>query len=501
MRQRCFRKGRGTDRYHMQEWENQPVDYYKILQCDPGAERDVLEGAYKKLCKYHPDKPGGNEERFKKINKAWEVVRDVQKRHAYDTWYQNHYTKGNTTAVPPPRPPKIVVEPSLLRFDDLYPGQAKSRSFVITNEGGAFSSGAIDPPDPQGPLKLIQPSGAQLPLTVAIEAVGTKWGENIIEDIIIRFDGVETRLRVEIHTRSLSVRSALGIAGRLFARIVRKIRTMLASRQMVRTIPARRTPARGKRIIGWILAIILILWGGSMLMKMTGQQFVFIHDLTLGARGDDVTELQRRLASEGVYRTAVTGYFGEATEAAVKAYQKTHGVEPTGIVGPQTRAQLNGNEPDPDTAKTYASDTSVALQAGAAAAVLQALPLSDSPAVVVVTLVDESGKPALDATYKSSPEKSGGYMPHITVTDSLSGSVVWQKECLMQGSCGFGHPHTGIFETVPLPVGKYVLKVTIPAGAFETTTVTLAEKAFEVKGDQKILSLGSITLIGFKSSP
>src|SRR3989344_538135 len=484
----------------MQEWENQPVDYYKILQSDPGAETDVIEGAYKKLCKYHPDKPGGNEEKFKKINKAWEILRDPGKRQAYDTWYQHHYAKGHTTAAPPLQPPRLVAEPDVLSFDNLYPGRTETRSFVLKNEGGDIQKYCkIDPPDPQGPLRTIQPSSNQFPLTVTVGAVGAGWGRSVTEDIVIRFDGMETRLRVEISTRPLTAWTALSEAGGFIARVLRKVPGALIWRRKARAVPVRRTSVSGKKTVGWILVILLLFWGGSELMKIARQQFVFTRDLAQGAEGNEVTELQKRLASAGVYSAPITGYFGDATEDAVKAYQKAHSIEPTGIVGPQTRTWLNGSEPDSNTAaERSASDTRPVSQAGAAATILHQPPLSDSPAAVVVTLVDESGKPALDAVYKSSPDRSGGYMPHIAVIDSASGSVVWQKECLSQGSCSFGHPRTGIFETDPLPVGKYLLKVTIPAGVFETAAITLAEKEFEVKGDQKILSLGSLTLIGIR---
>jgi N-acetylmuramoyl-L-alanine amidase len=52
-------------------------------------------------------------------------------------------------------------------------------------------------------------------------------------------------------------------------------------------------------------------------------------------------ELQKRLATEGLYTGPVTGYFGPLTETAVKAYQTKNGLDPAGIVGPKTRAVLN----------------------------------------------------------------------------------------------------------------------------------------------------------------
>ncbi|HTY40146.1 MAG TPA: peptidoglycan-binding domain-containing protein [Candidatus Paceibacterota bacterium] len=64
--------------------------------------------------------------------------------------------------------------------------------------------------------------------------------------------------------------------------------------------------------------------------------------LTIGSEGAEVTALQQRLAEEGYFTASATGYFGPATEAAVRAYQRAHNISPAGYVGPSTRAALNG---------------------------------------------------------------------------------------------------------------------------------------------------------------
>jgi len=61
----------------------------------------------------------------------------------------------------------------------------------------------------------------------------------------------------------------------------------------------------------------------------------------LGARGQDVVELQDRLRTEGYFGVDSTGYFGLTTYGAVRAYQSAHGIADTGFVGPITRAMLN----------------------------------------------------------------------------------------------------------------------------------------------------------------
>ncbi len=60
-----------------------------------------------------------------------------------------------------------------------------------------------------------------------------------------------------------------------------------------------------------------------------------------GDSGPGVEALQRRLAAEGFFSEAPSGTFGDATRAAVEAYQRTHGVDPTGTVGARTVESLN----------------------------------------------------------------------------------------------------------------------------------------------------------------
>ena len=62
--------------------------YYEILECQKGATADGLKSAYRKLAmKFHPDKNPGDhtaEIKFKEINEAYDVLKDEQKRAAYD---------------------------------------------------------------------------------------------------------------------------------------------------------------------------------------------------------------------------------------------------------------------------------------------------------------------------------------------------------------------------------------------------------------------------------
>lgn len=60
-------------------------DYYQILEIDKKASKDEIKKAYHKLAlKYHPDRNGGDDKKFKEINEAYQVLSDEQKRARYD---------------------------------------------------------------------------------------------------------------------------------------------------------------------------------------------------------------------------------------------------------------------------------------------------------------------------------------------------------------------------------------------------------------------------------
>lgn len=72
-------------------------DYYEVLNVGKDASADEIKKAFRKLAiQYHPDKRGGNEEKFKEVNEAYEVLKDDKKRQRYDQF--GHAGVGSSAA-------------------------------------------------------------------------------------------------------------------------------------------------------------------------------------------------------------------------------------------------------------------------------------------------------------------------------------------------------------------------------------------------------------------
>lgn len=78
-------------------------DYYKIMGLERKASQDEIKRAYRKLArKYHPDvsKETDAEAKFKELGEAYEVLKDAEKRAAYDELGSN-WRSGQDFRPPP----------------------------------------------------------------------------------------------------------------------------------------------------------------------------------------------------------------------------------------------------------------------------------------------------------------------------------------------------------------------------------------------------------------
>ena len=70
-------------------------DYYKILGVSRAATADEIKKAFRKLARTHHPDAGGDEQKFKEINEAYEVLSDDKKRQMYD-----QYGTANENQIP-----------------------------------------------------------------------------------------------------------------------------------------------------------------------------------------------------------------------------------------------------------------------------------------------------------------------------------------------------------------------------------------------------------------
>jgi len=74
------------------------IDYYELLECERTADAGTIKSSYRKLAmKYHPDKNAGckdSESKFKAVSEAYEVLKDPQKRAAYDRYGRAAFQNG-----------------------------------------------------------------------------------------------------------------------------------------------------------------------------------------------------------------------------------------------------------------------------------------------------------------------------------------------------------------------------------------------------------------------
>lgn len=84
-------------------------EYYNILNIDKTASHSEIKKAYYKLAKtHHPDK-GGDENKFKKIMTAYEILSDKEKREIYDNYGEDGLSEGGNN---------MNVNP----FEHMFPG-------------------------------------------------------------------------------------------------------------------------------------------------------------------------------------------------------------------------------------------------------------------------------------------------------------------------------------------------------------------------------------------
>ncbi len=201
----------------MADWE----DYYEILGVSPDSTTEKVKETYRyKVNILHPDRLMGApesvrrraEEDLKRVNQAYEVLRDPQKRQEYHSEWVKQRTKAKETFIPEPKP---TVDPPHIRFSNVEPGEIKRASFIIRNVGGPYSKIWFSNPDSW--VRVVRWASLsrsdELPLEIEIEAEGEDWGKSYLEYIRVKLDEEETQVRIELRTKPEPAREKVAVTG------------------------------------------------------------------------------------------------------------------------------------------------------------------------------------------------------------------------------------------------------------------------------------------------
>jgi hypothetical protein len=119
-------------------------DHYRVLQVDPSADADVIQAAYRVLARrFHPDL-AGDDAVMKRLNAAWEVLGDKERRTAYD----RARTNGGQLA----QTPIVTSAPVSHAVSPDHAGPPKGRAFGTVLTYGRYegwSLGQIAVVDPE----------------------------------------------------------------------------------------------------------------------------------------------------------------------------------------------------------------------------------------------------------------------------------------------------------------------------------------------------------------
>lgn len=86
------------------------IDYYAVLGVSKQASASDIKKAYRTKARIHHPDAGGNEQIFRQVKEAYDVLKNEQIRKRYDQAYEHYYRPS-----PRPQPSKIREENELVK--------------------------------------------------------------------------------------------------------------------------------------------------------------------------------------------------------------------------------------------------------------------------------------------------------------------------------------------------------------------------------------------------
>lgn len=184
------------------------INYYKLLNISSSASQDEIKKAFRKLAlQYHPDRNNSKSslENFKKINEAYDLLKDLKKRQHYDSQFSKELAQDNfELKIDPSKKTKKGANLKYymkVNIDELKTGTTKKITYIKkTNKGSEEQSLSVEIPPLSfsGQRLKIAMMGDESPdgglpgdLVIVVEAQDTdfiqKDGYNVIATIPITF--------------------------------------------------------------------------------------------------------------------------------------------------------------------------------------------------------------------------------------------------------------------------------------------------------------------------
>ena len=184
------------------------LNYFDILEVGPAANPEEIRRAYfYKARRHHPDALRGaaaddataSGEKMKAINLASEVLRDAEKRRAYQK------SLGGAYMAPAP-----VVESVGLNIRKATPVVTYAGYLVVRNQRGHYAKLKITPSAAWIKVTSLRPLTAdkQLPLRVDVDMRVDQWSCTFRESLAVSLDEASTTASVFVQTRDMAQRPA-----------------------------------------------------------------------------------------------------------------------------------------------------------------------------------------------------------------------------------------------------------------------------------------------------